>query len=141
MANRAGFKNIQIQAKTDLADTFEDVYEQSGTNSKAEFLGTLIDNYLNPDTTISNKAATIEKQKNELSGQLQSIETENSELSTENATLKERMKHYENDILNKLFLKHKGKKLKFRNPLGKSVSIEINDLKDVYTAVINSIEI
>ncbi|HBL75114.1 MAG: hypothetical protein A2W90_15230 [Bacteroidetes bacterium GWF2_42_66] len=141
MANRIGFKNIQIQAKSDLAALFEDTYEQSGTNSKAEFIGVLVDNYLNPDSTISLKAATIERQKDELSGKLQTIENENNDLSSENALLKERIKHYENDILTKLFLKHKGKKLKFRNPVGKLVNIEVNDIKDAYTAVINSIEI
>lgn len=140
MAKRPGFKNIQIQAKQDLAELFEDTFNQSDANNKPEFLRMLVDNYLDPDASISAIAENVEKEKNELSGQLQTVSKENEELENENTVLKERIKHYENDILTKAFTKNKGKKLKFRSTSGKKIELEIKDLKDAYTAIIHSID-
>jgi len=134
MSDRVGFKNIQIQSKKPLADLFEDTYQQSGANSKGEFLHILLNDYLNPDVTFSQKAADAETQ-------LSAVSEEKSELLEENEKLKNLLKHYENDILLKVFVKHKGEKLNFRNPAGKKVQIEINEPKDAYTAIINSIEV
>ena len=61
MAQRQGFKNIQIQAKQDFFDLFEDTFEQSGANSKAEFARILIDNYLEPVDTQTPALRKIEE--------------------------------------------------------------------------------
>lgn len=140
MANRPGFKNIQIQARHELSELFDDTFNQSGANNKPEFLRILVDNYLNPDTSISKKAEDIEKEKNELSGELQSINQEKDEIEAENTVLKERIKHYENEFLTKVFTKNKGQELKFRSSMtNKWMQVVVNDLKDAYTAIIHSI--
>lgn len=142
MAQRPGFKNIQIQAKHELAELFDDTFSQSEASSKSEFLRILIDSYLNPEDSSSRKIDEVEKEKNELSGQLQTISKENEGLEAENTTLKERIKHYENEYLTKVFTKNKGKELKFRSSMtNKRIQVVINDPKDAYTAIIHSINI
>ena len=49
------FKNIQVQARPDLFELFQDTFDQSGSNSKGEFLGMLLECYLNPDHEIAVK--------------------------------------------------------------------------------------
>lgn len=142
MSRRNNFKNIQIQGKIELAELFEDTYQQSGANSKGEFLSTLLDEYLNPEEIASKKVEEIEKEKNELSGELQDISREKEEVEAENTVLQERLKHYENEFLTKVFTKNKGKKLQFKSTMtGKKMEIEINDPKDAFTAIIHSIQV
>ncbi len=144
MANNVkypGFKNIQIQGKIELADLFEDTFRQSGANSKGEFLGNLLEDYLNPDLSMSKKASEKEAENKELSEKLSLLVESNDDKDSEIQELHGRLTHYENDILQSLFIKHKGKRLKFRAISGKMISIEVNNIKDVYTAVINSIKV
>ncbi|MGQ8335654.1 hypothetical protein ACUNWD_03830 [Sunxiuqinia sp. A32] len=142
MVNIEGWKNIQIRAKHELMELFDDSYQQSGSNSKSEFLNILLENYLNPDEAGSKRAAEIEKEKNELSKQLQTTTEEREKFESENTVLTERLKHYENEFLTKAFTKNKGQTLKFRSTMtGKRIEVTINDLKDTFTAIIHSIQI
>ncbi len=198
MNKRNNFKNIQIQGKNELAELFDDTYEQSGANSKGEFLSILLDEYLNPEEktskkvneiekekddlseelnlisqekadlseeletislektelekeknelskklhTVSLEKVEIEKEKNELSGELHSVSLEKMEIEDENVILNERLKHYENEFLKKIYANNNGATLKFRSTMtNKKMEIKINDLKDTYTAIIHSIQI
>lgn len=127
MAQRAGFKNIQIQAKPDLYELFEDTFQQSGANSKAEFQRILLDNYLSPEE--SNTPALKKAEEN--------LILANEEIDM----LMDRMALYETEDLKAILNKHKGEKLKFQNSSGKTVNIEINDLPDVFSAILNSVKI
>lgn len=40
-------RNVQILCRPELQQSFNDLFEQSGTNSKGEFLGMLLESYLN----------------------------------------------------------------------------------------------
>lgn len=141
MAKRPGFKNIQIQSKLELFELFEDTYQQSGANSKAEFLGILLEDYLHPESVASSKIGEIEAECNTLSESLKESKTKIEELEAKINIKEERLSHYENDDLKKLLKKHYGKKLSFKNIKGKKMEIVINDLRNVYTAIMNSIQI
>lgn len=127
MAQRHGFKNIQIQAKQDLFESFEDTFNQSGTNSKAEFLRMLLDNYLEPE--VSNTAA------------LRELEESLNFANEDKEKLSARLKLYETEGLKEILNKHKGEKLVFNNSAGQKMTIEINDLPDVFSAIFNSVKI
>ena len=127
MAQRQGFKNIQIQAKQDFYELFEDTFEQSGANSKAEFTKMLIENYLNPEESNSKDLGKLEENLN-LSNQ-------------EKEKLAVRLSLYETEGLKDILNKHKGEKLIFRNSMGQKLTIEINDLPDVFSAIFNSVKI
>ncbi len=127
MAQRTGFKNIQIQAKPELFDLYEDTYSQSGTNSKGEFQRMLLENYLNPED--SNLSGLKQAQEN-----LKNLEEEKKILSF-------RLALYETDGMKEILEKHKGEKLVFKNVTGKKMTIEINDLPDVFSAIFNSVKI
>jgi len=141
--SRKNFKNIQIQGKIELAELFEDTYEQSGANSKAEFLNILLDTYLNPNSKNENpgKVKELLSEKENLEGEKSNLDQELTQSQEENQQLKARLELYENDILKKLLKKHKGKTLHFRNPAGELVNVDVSDLPDVYKALINSIEV
>jgi|GEM_PF-6455900 hypothetical protein len=140
---RKNFKNIQIQGKIELAELFEDTYEQSGANSKGEFLNILLDTYLNPNqkTEDTGNVKQLLSEKENLEAQKENLDKEMNEAQAENQQLKVRLGLYENDILKKLLKKHKGKTLHFRNPEGDLVNVDVFDLPDVYKALINSIEV
>ena len=127
MAQRQGFKNIQIQAKQDFVDLFEDTFEQSGANSKAEFARTLIDTYLNPEDTQTPALRKIEE----------SLRISNEEKKM----LSARLGLYETDGMKAILNKHKGEKLTFNNSKDQKMTIEINDLPDVFSAIFNSVKI
>lgn len=134
MAQRPGFHNIQIQSKLDLYELFEDTFQQSGTNSKAEFLKILIDNYLEPDQSSTPSQKTLDEENKKLKESLKAAgETEERLLS--------RLSLYETDKMKSILEKHKGEKLRFNNYEGQRVTIEISDLPDVFTAIINSVKI
>lgn len=152
---RPGFRNIQIQGKIELADLFEDTFQQSGCNSKGEFLNVLLDDFLNPEEAISKKAEDVEKEKNQIEytnnlleeekhqieNQLDTALSDNIEKDETIEMLQEKIDHYENDMLHSLLNKHKGKRLKFKSTKGEKVEIQINSIEDVYTAIINSIKV
>lgn len=141
MSRRTGFKNIQVQGKIELAELFEDTYEQSGANSKAEFLGILIDEYLNPKQQNKDNLTSLVAEKEEIERSVSELKADLDNLNQEKDELKGRLAIYENDLLKKLLKKHAGKTLKFRNPQGERIHLTISDLPDVYQAVINSIQI
>jgi hypothetical protein len=127
MAQRQGFKNIQIQSKQDFYELFEDTFEQSGANSKAEFLKMLIDIYLNPEEPNTKDLRNLEER-------LSLADEEKEKLSV-------RLGLYETEGLKAILNKHKGEKLIFRNSMNQKMTIEINDLPDVFSAIFNSVKI
>ena len=127
MTQRQGFKNIQIQAKQDFYELFEDTFEQSGANSKAEFTKMLIENYLNPEESNSKDLGKLEESLN-LANQ-------------EKEKLSARLGLYETEGLKNILNKHKGEKLIFRNSTGQKMTIEINSLPEVFSAIFNSVKI
>ena len=127
MAQRQGFKNIQIQAKQDFFDLFEDTFEQSGANSKAEFARILIDNYLEP---VDNQTPALRK-----------IEESLRIASEEKEMLLARLGLYETEGMKDILKKHKGEKITFKNSRDQKMTIEINDLPDVFSAIFNIVKI
>ena len=127
MTQRQGFKNIQIQAKQDFYELFEDTFEQSGANSKAEFTKMLVENYLNPEESNSKDLLKLEESLN-LANQ-------------EKEKLSARLGLYETEGLKNILNKHKGEKLIFRNSTGQKMTIEINSLPEVFSAIFNSVKI
>jgi predicted DNA-binding protein YlxM (UPF0122 family) len=133
MSQRPGFKNIQIQAKQDLYDLFEETFRASGANTKAEFLNWLLEGYLNPEES-SSKDSKVQKD-------LEAVNDNLNKVNSEIETLKNRLALYETNQLKKIFDEHKGEKLSFTNAHGKKMVIEINDLPDVFSAIFNSVKI
>lgn len=127
MAQRQGFKNIQIQAKQDFYELFEDTFEQSGANSKAEFTKMLVENYLNPEESNTKDLVKLEESLN-LANQ-------------EKEKLLNRLALYEIDEMKEILKKHKGEKLSFKNSKGIKMNIEVNDLPDVFSAIFNTVKI
>ena len=63
------------------------------------------------------------------------------EIEKLSATVNEQKKtidFYENDLLKKLYEENKDKKIIFKNKKGEPVEIQVVDLKDIYTIIINS---
>jgi hypothetical protein len=134
MAQRAGFKNIQIQAKSELYDLFDDTMAQSGANSKAEFLRILVDNYLNPEETNTPDLRKAEENLRVSEESLRiAIEEQNN--------LAARLTLYETEEMKAILSKHKGKTLVFTNSGGQKMTIEILDLPDVFSAIFHSVKI
>ena len=131
---RQGFKNIQIQSKEDLYNTFDDSFSQSGANSKAEFLRILLDNYLNDEESNTPELRKIEEV-------LSSAKEDLSIATEEREKLADRLKLYETEGMKEILNKHKGEKLTFTNSIGQKMTIEINDLPDVALAIFNSVKI
>jgi hypothetical protein len=127
MAQRPGFKNIQIQAKPNLYELFEDTFNQSGANSKAEFQRILLDNYLYQEESNSSVLKKAEES-------LINSEEEINKLTA-------RLALYETEDLKAVLNKHKGETLVFKNSSGTKMTIEINDLPDVFSAIFNSVKI
>lgn len=111
MSQRPGFKNIQIQAKQDLYDLFEETLRASGANTKAEFLNWLLEGYLNPDES-NSKDSKVQKD-------LEIVNENLKQVNSEKETLKNRLALYETDQLKNIFEEHKGEKLSFTNANGK----------------------
>lgn len=134
MAQRAGFKNIQIQAKPEMYELFEDTYAQSGANSKSEFQRILLDNYLNPEET---NTPDLRKAKESLRISEESLRIANEEKNN----LASRLALYETEGMKAILSKHKGEKLVFTNSGGQKMTIEINDCPDIFSAIFNSVKI
>jgi len=134
MAQRAGFRNIQIQAKPEMYELFEDTYLQSGANSKAEFQRILLDNYLNPEDSNTSELRKAEES-------LKTIEENLRIANEEKVKLMSRLGLYETEEMKTVLKKHKGEKLVFKNSNGAKMTIEINDLPDVFSAIFNSVKI
>lgn len=145
MAQRAGFKNIQIQSKLDLFEQFEDAYEQSGANSKAEFLRIILDNFLNPEDVDNTSRKKIGAELKQLEAdhaiEIGKVRDELKSKSEEVESLKTRLSLYETDKMKTILANHKGEQLRFTNSEGEKINVVIADLPDVFTAILNSVEI
>lgn len=130
------FKNIQVQARPDLFALFQDTFEQSGSNSKGEFLGMLLESYLNPDhesavkkieSNFAKEKAAFEKEKQSLTEQVNSRAMFSPEII---------------EMLQPVLDKNKGQIAKFPNPKTKEMEeIEVNTLEDALTVILKSIKI
>ena len=72
---------------------------------------------------------------------LLNLENERQSETKEVQSLKERIAFYENDILLNLFRQYKGETVKFQNPDGEALNIQIKEPKDIYKVIINSYKI
>lgn len=127
MGQRQGFRNLQIQMKQNLFDSFEDTFTQSGANTKAEFLSWLIDKYLAPEESNAPDTRELEESLR--------IATEETE------KLSARLGLYETEEMIQILNDHKGEKLTFNNSKGQKMTIEIRDLPDVFSAIFNAVKI
>jgi hypothetical protein len=59
-------------------------------------------------------------------------------LSEKVSSLREEISFYENPFLHELFEAHKGKEINYKNSSGKTITLNINSIKDVFTVIINS---
>lgn len=134
MGQRPGSKNIQIQCRQDFYELFEDTFQQSGANSKAEFARTLIDSYLNPE---ESNSADLRKSEEALRTSEENLKIANEDKQK----LLTRLGLYETEEMKAILKKHQGEKLVLNNYQGKRVSIEINDLPDVFFVIFNSVKI
>lgn len=53
-------------------------------------------------------------------------------------SLREKVAFYETPFLEKLYTRYKGKVIQYNDREGNIITITINDIKDVYTVIINS---
>lgn len=60
------------------------------------------------------------------------------ELYKSNKILNERIQIYENPTLKSLYLRHRGKNVKYRDSKGENKEIIINDIIDVHNVIVNS---
>lgn len=134
MGQRPGSKNIQIMCKQDFYELFDDTFQQSGANSKAEFARTLIDCYLNPE---ESNTPDLRKAEERLRVSEESLRIANEEKNN----LEARLALYETEGMKTILNKYKGEKLMFTNFGGQKMTIEINDLPDVFSAIFNSVKI
>lgn len=139
---KKGFKNIQIVAKEDFYTEFEDVYQQSGANSKGEFLRILLENYLNPD--FENAVKKIEAAKEfEINSRQENIErltiahnetvSDLETVKTELETTRTRLNTFLSGIRG-LFEKAHGKILQ----LPKKGKIEVKTEEDLFSIMVTT---
>lgn len=60
------------------------------------------------------------------------------ECNLTNAKLSEKLTFYENDTLYEFFNKYKGKNIPYTTPNGSKNDLEIKNIEDVYTIMVNS---
>lgn len=126
------FKNVNVKVRIELAEVFQDAFEQSGANSKGEFFGNLLENYLNPDhdSKLKDRKEMIEN------------------LEIANAALREQVQDYErslqvfNDKLIPILENHIGENVEIKDSeTGAKKTIEINSIDDVFQVIMNSVKI
>lgn len=130
------FKNIQVQARPDLFDSFQDTFEQSGANSKGEFLGMLLECYLNPDhesvvkkleLNFEKERAAFEKEKQALIDQVNARSMFTPEITA---------------MLQPVLDNNKGQTARFTNrKTGETEEIEVNTLEDILIVILKSVSI
>jgi hypothetical protein len=140
------FKNIQVQARPELFTMFEDTFQQSGANSKGEFLGMLLENYLNPDYDNALKKAQTDFNK-----EREALENEKKSLTTQLAN-RQQFSPRISELLGPVLKKFQKQKAYFKTPemsdneegKGKgpvTEEVEINTLEDALYVVLKSIKI
>ncbi|MCX6221294.1 MAG: hypothetical protein NTZ69_09905 [Bacteroidia bacterium] len=130
------FKNIQVQARPDLFTLFEDTFQQSGANSKGEFLGMLLENYLNPD-----HEGAIRKVQNDFSKEKEAWENEKRSLVDQVGSRKQFSEEI-TALLTPVLDKYKGQKAIYRSQLTKEVEeITVNTLEDALKTILQTIKV
>ena len=76
-----------------------------------------------------------------LSEYVESILTEFDLFQKENEKLKSKVNFYENDFLKSIFKKHKNTHLKFKNSKGEHQEMDIKNIQDIYTILINIVKV
>jgi len=137
-----GFSNIQIVAKNEMKIEFEDIFQQSGANSKGEFIRILLDNYLQPETLVNKSKAENQAKFDSLRQQIATMEQQNHETNqslqttqTELQQAKETESFYEKS-LQPFYEKINGKELTVGNR-----KIVVNSVKDIFTIMVQSFKI
>jgi hypothetical protein len=130
------FKNIQVQARPELFATFEDAFQQSGANSKGEFLGTILDSYLNP-----NHETAVKKVQSDFTREREQFENEKKSLIDQ----VNNRKPFSEEIaalLTPVLNKYQGQKATFKSKLTNEVEeITVNTLEDVLKTILQTIKI
>lgn len=103
---RPNFKTLSIAVSNEFMEHFNDMFQQSGSNSKGEFLRTLLENWLNPD--YEGAVKKVEAVKN---NEINEVKTELHSLCEINEDLEQKVSFYE-ATLKPLLDRVKGKKLK-----------------------------
>jgi hypothetical protein len=130
------FKNIQVQARPDLFTLFEDTFQQSGANSKGEFLGALLENYLNPD-----HESAVRKVQTDFGKEKESWENEKRSL-VEQVGSRKQFSEEITAFLTPVLDKYKGQKATFRSQLTKEVEeITVNTLEDALKVILQCTKI
>lgn len=130
------FKNIQVQARPELFTLFEDTFQQSGANSKGEFLGILLESYLNPD-----HESVVKKVQNDFGKEKESWENEKKSL-VEQVGSRKQFSEEVTAFLAPILDKYKGQKAIFRSQLTKEVEeITINTPEDALKTILQCTKI
>ncbi len=135
---KKGFKTLSVMVKEDFAQHFEEVFLESGANSKGEFLSMLIESFINPDyETAINKAVNLKDA--ELSRLLSQKEAELNELKNsfeaEADEYRKRL-HFYDSSLSSLYNATKGKTL----DVGKG-KLTINSPEDIQNLMVKSFKL
>jgi len=132
------FKNIQVQARPELYDLFQDTFEQSGSNSKGEFLGVLLETYLNPDheSVVKKLQSSFDKERENFVREKQNL------IDQANQNQKETFSPAIMDFYKPILDKVKGQTVKFPDRKTNELKVlEVNTVEDVINIILNSIEI
>ncbi len=130
------FKNIQVQSRPELFALFEDTFQQSGANSKSEFLGMILENYLNPDheNAVRKIQSDFSREKEQFENERKSLidQVNNRKPFSEEITA----------LLTPVLNKYQGKKATFLSKLtNEDEEITVNTLEDVLKTILQTIKI
>ena len=93
-------RNIQILCRPELQESFNDIFEQSGTNSKGEFLGMLLESYLNG----TEERETLKRDFDSVQHRKAVIEAElNSTLESKKGSMIIRVNDKQKQLLERIF--------------------------------------
>ncbi|MDA3929362.1 MAG: hypothetical protein PF541_10420 [Prolixibacteraceae bacterium] len=155
------FLKVQVQARPEIAQKFQDAFEQSECNTKGDFLTKLLNYWLNPEIDqenirrIDELENTIEQLKqvhtqqiDELEHTINSHEFQQDQLYRGNENLemeKESVKSqllYFHQQLSPILAKHQGEVVQVKNSITKRyIKRNINRERDVFDVIMNSINI
>lgn len=155
------FVKVQVQARPEIAQKFQDAFEQSECNTKGDFLTKLLNYWLNPQidqdnikkiqelesilerkgieylSRLDELEELIEEQSNAQDALSESKET----LAMSNEELQNELNHYRRH-LSPLLVKYLGQEVRPRHPITKRrIRRVIHSEKDVMDVIMNSIKI
>ncbi|MFB6319959.1 hypothetical protein [Saccharicrinis sp. FJH54] len=132
-------KNINVRAHIETAELFQDTFEQSGANSKGEFISMLLENYLNPD--YESKVKAVKDQVDKKGKENESLLLKLNEANT-TATMLENEIAFFDEKLDPILQNHLGELVAIKDPETKEkVEIEINSIQDVFEVIMKSVKI